>query len=245
MDRIWPGIMVRARMRARARATTPPAGRLRRVRGPDDVRSLGVGRPYTGFFALEEHRLRHRRFDGGWSEEVCRTILSVGDAVTVVPYDADRDRVLLIEQFRAAMFARGDRCPWGIEAVAGRIDAEMDAETAARREALEEAGVELGRVETVAAYYTTPGYAAERVTSLVGEADLGQAGGLYGVAHEDEDIRAFTVPLDDALAGVTRGEIDNAPAVLSLLWLALNRDRLRAAWSRPMVAGVEAGAARA
>jgi nudix-type nucleoside diphosphatase (YffH/AdpP family) len=238
--------MTRARMRARAKAATPAAGRLRRARGPGDVESRGVDRPYTGFFALEEHRLRHRLFDGGWSEEVSRTIVSIGDAVTVVPYDPRRDRVLLIEQFRAAMFARGDRCPWGIEAVAGRIDAEMDAETAARREAREEAGVELGRIETVAAYYTTPGYAAEQVTSLIGEADLGDAGGRFGVAHEHEDIRAFTVPLDEALAGVARGEIDNAPAILSLFWLARNRERLRAAWAGPAVtgavAGVEAGA---
>ena len=237
MDRIWPGIMIRARMRARARAETPAAGRLRRRHGPGDVQSLGIERPYTGFFALEEHRLRYRHFDGGWSDEVSRTIVSVGDAVTVVPYDAHRDRVLLIEQFRAAMFARGDRCPWGVEAVAGRIDAEMDAETAARREAREEAGVVLGRVETVASYYATPGYAAERITSLVGEADLGGAGGLFGMAHEHEDIRAFTVPLDEALAGVARGEIDNAPAILSLLWLARNRERLRAAWGEPATAG--------
>lgn len=245
MDRIWPGIMIRARMRARARSEPTPAGRLRRARGRGDVESLGVDRPYTGFFALEEHRLRHRLFDGGWSDEVARTVVSIGDAVTVIPYDPGRDRVLLIEQFRAAMFARGDGCPWGVEAVAGRIDAEMDAEAAARREAREEAGLELGRIETVAAYYTTPGYAAERVTSLVGEAELGEAGGLFGVAHEHEDIRAFTVPLDEALAGVARGEIDNAPAILSLFWLGQNRARLREAWAEPAEAGVEAGVRRA
>ena len=245
IDRVWPGIMTRARMRARAKAEVPPAGRLRRARGPGEVESLGIARPYIGFFALEEHRLRHRLFDGGWSQEIARTIVSIGDAVTVVPYDAGRDKVLLIEQFRAAMFARGDRCPWGIEAIAGRIDAEMDAQGAARREAREEAGIELGRIERVAAYYTTPGYAAEGVTSLVGEADLGEAGGLFGVAHEHEDIRAFTVPLDEALAGVERGEIDNAPAILSLLWLARNRARLRDAWSEPAEAGVEAGVRRA
>ena len=184
--------------------------------------------------------MRHRLFDGGWSDEVSRTVLCVGDAVTVIPYDARRDSVLLIEQFRAAMFVRGDRCPWAVEAVAGRIDAEMDAETAARREAREEAGVELGRMETIAAYYTTPGFAAEQVTSMVGEADLGSAGGLFGVAHENEDIRAFVVPLDGALAGVARGEIDNAPAILSLLWLGQNRQRLRAAWAAPAQTRVEA-----
>ncbi len=192
--------------------------------------SLGLERPYTGFFALEEHRLSHRLFGGGWSAPLSRTVLSVGDAVTVLPYDSARDRVLLIEQFRAAMVARGDPCPWGVEVVAGRLDQDGDAEATARREAHEEAGIELGRMETIAAYYTTPGFAAEHVTSFVGEASLEGAGGLHGEASEHEDIRAFVVGLDEALDGIASGEIDNAPAILSLLWLARNRDRLRAAW---------------
>ncbi len=179
----------------------PPAGRLRRAHGPEDVeswRSSGLTLPSlhwksTGCAIGCSTVAGPTRFS--------RTVVCVGDAVTVVPYDARRDAVLLIEQFRPAMFARGDRCPWGVEAVAGRIDREMDAETAARREAREEAGIALGRVETVAAYYATPGYAAEQITSLVGEADLGGAGGLFGLAHENEDIRAFIVPLDEALAG--------------------------------------------
>ncbi len=42
---------------------------------------------------------------------------------------------------------------------------------------------------------------------------------------------------------IARGEIDNAPAIMSLYWLAQNRERLRGAWAEP--AGVEAGAGRA
>ena len=230
MDRIWPGIMTRARMRARAKASTPAAGRLRQRHGPENVQALELRRPYTGYFALEEYRLRHRLFDGGWSDPMLRTVLAVGDAVTVLPYDAGHDTVLLIEQFRAPMFARGDPCAWGVEVIAGRLDQEDDAEVCARREAQEEAGLELGRLERVAGYYTSPGFAAEHVTAFVGESDLGEAGGLHGKESEHEDIRAFVVGLDEALAGITSGEIDNAPAILSLLWLGQNRDRLRAAW---------------
>ena len=59
---------------------------------------------------------------------------------------------------------------------------------------------------------------------------VGASGGVFGVAGEDEDIRAFTLSFDEAMEGVAAGEIDNAPAILSLLWLARHRDRLRAAW---------------
>lgn len=230
IDTIWPGIKIRAVMRARARAETPITGNLRPPRAPGDVQSLGIHRPYTRYFAMEEHRLRHRRFDGGWSPEITRAVITSGDAVTVIPYDANRDEVLLIEQFRAPMFARGDACPWGIEAIAGRIDKETSAEAAARRETQEEAGLTLGALETVASYYSSPGFAAEQLTSFVGQADLSTSGGIFGVAGEDEDIRAFSIPLADALDAVKTGEINNGPAILSLLWLAQNRDRLRDQW---------------
>lgn len=230
MARLWPGIMIRAHMRARAKAAPPPARRLGHGFGTSDVELLEVKRPWTGYFALEEHVLRHRLFDGGWSEPVKRATFVTGDAATVLPYDPQSDTVLLIEQFRPAMFVRGDPNPWGIEAVAGRLDQETDPETCARREAREEAGLTLGRVEMIADYYTSPGFAAERVVSFIAEADLSDEGGLHGNPGEHEDIRAFTLGLDEALAGIASAEIDDAPAILSLFWLQQNRARLRREW---------------
>lgn len=229
-DALWHGIMIRARMRARAKAETPVSGTLRAARTKDDVVTDRLERPYARYFAIEEHFLRHRRFDGTMSDQIQRTVLTSGDAVTMLPYDPKTDRVLLVEQFRAGLHARGDACPWGVEVVAGRIDKEMDAEACARREAVEEAGVTLDAVEVIARYYSSPGFAAEHITSFAGHADLSDQGGVFGVADEDEDIRAFTISLDDAVAGVTSGEINNAPAILSILWLAQHKDRLRETW---------------
>ena len=231
MDTIWPGIMIRARMRARARAEVPRTGNLRRARSADEVEQISLERPYTKYFALEDHVLRHRRFDGSWSAPMERTVLTSGDAVTVLPYDAHRDHVLLIEQFRAPIMARGDACPWGIEIVAGRLDKENDPEACARREALEEAGLTLGRMEQVAAYYPAPGFAAENITAYVGEADLPLGEGVFGCAEENEDIRAFTVSLDEALAAAASGEINNGPALICLYWLQANRHRLAQEWA--------------
>lgn len=231
IDDVWPGIMMRARMRARAKAETPVTGTLRAERSPGDVVSDHIGRPYIGYFALEQHSVRHRRFDGAMSEQIERTVMTSGDAVTMLPYDPVQDSVMLIEQFRTPMFARGDACPWGVEIIAGRIDQENDAEACARREAMEEGGVTLGAVEVIARYYSAPGFAAEHITSFVGHADLSDQGGVYGLASEHEDIRAFIVSLDHAAEGVASGEINNAPAILSILWLVQNRARLRAGWA--------------
>ena len=232
IDDIWPGIMIRARQRARAAAEATPPGALGTAFGREDVRLERHDRPYTGFFAVEEYTLRHRRFDGGWSNPLERCAVVWGDAVTVLPYDPRRDRVLLIEQFRPGPLARGDSRPLCIEVVAGRIDADEAADDVARREAVEEAGVILSRLERIGGYYPTGGLAAEHLTSFVGEADLPVLGqSLHGLAEENEDIRAMVLPFDEAMSAALVGDINTAPALLSVLWLAANRDRLRAAWA--------------
>lgn len=227
---IWPAIRNRAYQRARARAAEPRLGRLRTAFGPADVELIACEQPYTGYAAVQELTLRHRRFAGGWTPPLARSVVAYGDAVTVLPYDPRRDRVLLIEQFRAAPFARGDRNPWCIEVVAGRVDRAQSAADTARREAREEAGVSLGRLAEIGAYYPTPGLDCENLTSFVGEAELAGDGSLHGLADEHEDIRTIVLPFADAMAAVGDGAVNTGPALVSLLWLACHRERLRAEW---------------
>ena len=208
----------------------PDAVALRQGYGSNDVSQVELRHPYASFFGIEEHLLRHRRFDGSVSDPVARAVFTSGDAVTVLPFDPVRNAVLLIEQFRAGPHARRDRHPWCLEAVAGRRDGLESPEATARREAREEAGLELGRLERIAAYYPAPGVASEFITAFVGEADLRAAGGVHGMDEEHEDIRGFVVDLDTALAAVASGEANNAPLLVSLLWLALHRERIVAAW---------------
>ncbi len=230
MRRLLPGIGVRALARARG-PSTEVLSRLGSGLAAADVEPEAREFSYARFFAMEEHRLRHRRFDGRMSSVVDRAVFTSGDAVTVLPFDPRAATVLLIEQFRAAPYARKDPRPWCLEAVAGRCDRPEPPEATARREAREEAGLELGRLECIGGYYASPGSVAEYITSYVGEADLTGAGGSHGLVEEDEDIRTFVVPLAMAMAGLAAGEIRNAPLMLSLYWLERNADRIRTAWT--------------
>jgi len=224
------GVSYRALARTRgARECAPVIARA--GFGLAEVAPVGLDRPYARYFAIEAHRLRHRRFDGAISPVIERAVFVSGDAVTVLPFDPVRRAVLLIEQFRVGPLARRDPHPWCLEAVAGRCDAGEDPEATARREAREEAGLDLGRIERMLAYYSSPGIAAEHITAFVGEADLGAAGGIHGLASEDEDIRAHVLPLAEAMALAAAGEVNNAPLLLSLLWLEREADRLVAAWT--------------
>ena len=219
-------MLVRGAARVRAGVDGPATVR-RAVRG-GDVKVEARHYPYANFFSVEEYDLRFRRFDGTMSPVINRAAFISGDAVTVLPYDPVRDRVLLIEQFRAGPYARGDSNPWQLEAIAGRIDPGETPEDAARREAVEEAGLTLGALLPVAGYYPTPGAKAEFLYSYVALSDLPDGcAGVFGVEGEAEDIRGHLVSFDHLMDLVASGEASNAPVVLTALWLQRERARLR------------------
>ncbi len=216
-------MLVRGAARVRAALAAPMS---RRFAG--DVQTAALREPYAQFFAVEEHDLRFRRFDGTLSPQVTRAVFISGDAVTVLPYDPVRDRVLVVEQFRTGPFVRGDAQPWQLEAIAGRIDPGETPEDAARREAVEEAGLVLDALLPVAQYYPSPGICAEFLYSYVAVTDLPDgAAGVFGVEGEAEDIRGHLISFDALMALVASGEAGNAPLILTAYWLAQNRDRLR------------------
>lgn len=195
-----------------------------------DVDCLTDETVFKGHFQMRRLRLRHRRFDGGWSNQIEREVFHRGPVVVALPYDPVRDRVLLIEQFRSGPYLAGDENPWCVEAVAGVIDPGATPEDVARREAVEEAGLTVGRIAKIGTGYSSPGGMSELMHLFVVEADLADAGGFFGLAEEDEDIRAWTEPFDDAMARIAEPGLHAAPLMTILYWLALNRDRLRADW---------------
>jgi ADP-ribose pyrophosphatase len=197
----------------------------------DALHILGRETAYRGFFRVDRYRLRHRRYDGGWSGEIGREILERGNAVGILLYDPGRDAVVLVEQFRLAAHLAGCAA-WQIEVVAGLVDhaGESEAEVA-RREAREEAGLTvLGELLPVHRFLTSPGALTERVSVFCGRVDAGDAGGIHGLAAEHEDIKAIVMSADEAIAQARGGKIDNAVTLIALYWLADNREMLRQSW---------------
>jgi ADP-ribose pyrophosphatase len=196
----------------------------------DDVKLEDREILHKGFFRMDRFHLRHRLFSGGWSPVLNREIMLRNAVAAVIPYDPVHDRVVLIEQFRGGMYAAGDPQPWSVEIVAGIIEDGETAEDMARRETLEETGCEVGRLEEILGYYPSPGGCSEYATVFCGEVSSEGAGGIFGNAHEGEDIRVFTETTDGALALVASGAVNNSIGIIGLQWLALNRDALRQRW---------------
>jgi ADP-ribose pyrophosphatase len=184
---------------------------------------------YSGFFDFEILKLRHRRHDGAMSGVVSREVLHIPNAAAVLPYDPRRDRVVLIEQFRAGTMGHPEG-PWLLETVAGLMEPGEAPEATARREIVEEAGLEAGRLERVGVYVASPGAVTEHTTVFIAEVDSRHAGGIHGLAAETEDIKSHVVGLDEAFAWLESGRIVAANAVVALRWLQVHGAALKARW---------------
>lgn len=197
----------------------------------NDVEIIARETLYSGFFSMELYRFRHRLFNGEMSGEIKREIFERGHAAVLLPFDPVRDEVVLVEQVRIAAYDTSET-PWLLEMVAGMIEEGESVEDVARREALEEAGLAIGRTKPVLSYLASPGGTTERSSIMVGEVDATTAKGIHGLADENEDIRVHVVSREQAYQWVEEGLIDNAASVIALQWLQLHHQNLRNEWKK-------------
>lgn len=188
---------------------------------------------YRGFFAIDTLVLKHRLYAGGWSKPFTRELFLREATAGVLLYDPDLDAVVLVEQFRvgALLNAQGlAASPWLLEIVAGILEPDEEPELLARREALEEAGCEINELVHISDYYNSPGGSNEHISLYCGRVDASAAGGLHGLAEENEDIRAYVVPFAVAWQALQDGRMNNAMAIIAMQWLYINRGQLRERW---------------
>jgi ADP-ribose pyrophosphatase len=135
-----------------------------------------------------------------------REVVRHRGSVAMLAVSAD-DRVILVRQYRYAV----DDALW--ELPAGRLDPGETPEQGARRELIEEVGLEADAVEPLAVFYTTPGFCDELMHVF-------RASGLRQVPprpEEDERIEPQWFELDQALAMIQRGEIKEGKTLVALL----------------------------
>lgn len=147
-----------------------------------------------------------------------------GDAAVVLAYDPDRRCAMLITQPRLAVHVAGE--PPVLEAVAGRLD-NLSPEDAARKEALEEAGLALQDLQLVSRIWTLPAISTERLWLYLAEyrqSDRIEAGG--GAADENECIEVKELPLGELAHLVDSSEITDGKTLILLQTLRLRRPDL-------------------
>ena len=179
---------------------------------------------FQGYFRVDRLSIRHATFAGD-SIEICREVFRRGNAVCVLLYDPDADKVVMVEQFRVGALAA--ESPWMLEVVAGIVEPGETAVDVARREAVEEAGLTLDQVQPIIRYLPSGGGCDEWIDLMYAEVDSSSAEGLHGLADEGEDIKVHVLSAQEAFDLVVSGAINSSPAIIGLQWLELNLNRLK------------------
>lgn len=184
---------------------------------------------FRGFLKLNRYKIIHDLFLGGQSESIIRERLEDIGAVSVLLYDPQHDKVVLVEQFRigAAGFAHP---PWLLETIGGlQSDGETD-ESVARREAIEEANCEIGRLKKICEFMVSPGISVDRIKLYCGEVDSTHAEGVHGLDHEGEDIRVVVMDAVEAIGELYQGRANSTSIIIALQWLTMNKASLKEEW---------------
>ena len=196
-----------------------------------DLRIIAREVGFRRHLRVEVFRFQHRLYSGEWSGERLYDIVRRGGAVAILLYDPEREAVVLVEQFRLPPLLAGFS-PWIIEVVAGLIDhAEESEADVARRETVEEAGIEaIGELIPIQRYLPMPGNSDEAVMLFCGRVDSSQAGGVHGLPDEHEDIRVVVKSLGELETMLDAGQIDTGHTLICLYWLLRHREQVRARW---------------
>ena len=185
---------------------------------PDFLKPIKTTTLSDAWGLVQRHEFELRRRDGTWQKQI-RETYDRGDGAGVLLCDLSDKSVIMIRQFRYPAFYRGES-PYLIEVCAGKLEGD-DAETCARKEALEETGYKLGKVEKAFDCFMSPGSVTERLTLFLGFVEGAPASKGGGLQDEGEDIELVRMPFVEAMRQVGTGEIADAKTVMLLQYAAL------------------------
>lgn len=196
-----------------------------------DVEIVDDELAFNGFFKLRRLKLKHKLFQGGDSLVFERELCVRGDAVGVLLFDPVLNKFAMVEQIRIGVLGR-KQSPWLLELVAGMLDKEgEDKQEVAIRETQEEAGLSIDVLEPMLEYFCSPGGSTEFFSLFCGKVDLCNVqGGVFGVDNENENIKLHILDVDEVLALLASGTINNAMTVIALQWFIIHQEQLRQQW---------------
>lgn len=156
-------------------------------------------------------------------DEFERHVVEMNRAVAVLPYDPARRVALTVSMPRTPVMLAG--LPDMLEAIAGILEDEPA--ECARREALEEAGVQLGDLLHIGQIWSIPSVTTEKIDYFLAEyqaSDRIAAGG--GLDEEQENITVHELPLDELWTMFAQKRINDGKLAISLMALRLRRPDL-------------------
>lgn len=157
----------------------------------------------------------YQKQNGEW-ETQAREAYDNGNGAAILLYNKEKRTIILTRQFRLPTYLNGNKSGMSIEVCAGLLDGD-DPEQCVKREALEETGYLIPKVEKVLEAYMTPGAVTEMLTLFTGEYNeemkVHEGGGLD---EEQEEIEVLEMDFDEAFEMTCSGQIRDAKTILLL-----------------------------
>jgi len=173
-------------------------------------------REYNGYFKIDSSVVDE--FENGiYKDSYKRYKLTRPDASTILVFNEDTNKVILVKQFRfpiAHIVSENI-----LEAAAGKIDAGETPKQAAVRELKEELGyiISEDRLSKPIVMMTAPGYSVERIFIFLvvvrnSDKDPNAGGGVQG---EHENIETVEVDVNEFKRMVEDNEIQDAKTIIA------------------------------
>lgn len=116
------------------------------------------------------------------------------------------DKMLVVEQYRKPMEK------FQVEIPAGKLDADEDPMVAAARELEEETGYRAGKLRPLSSFYTSPGFADEKLFVYIAE-DLVKG---ESAPDEDEFLAVEAITFEQAQQYIREERISDAKTILAV-----------------------------
>ena len=148
-------------------------------------------------------------------------VLERGDSAAVLIHMKADDTLLLARQFRMPVRMReGGESGWTLEIVAGVVNPGEPPQEAARREAVEEVGLDFKECEHIATIFPSPGGSSERIfiyyAAIEGAPTQSEGGGVG-----DERVFKQFGPRAELERLCRLGEIKDGKTLIAVQWLML------------------------
>ena len=174
------------------------------------------------WYTLNKYSYDYQKPTGEWERQE-REAYDRGNGSTILLYNAVKQSVILTRQFRLPTFVSGNADGMLVEACAGLLE-EHNAEDCIKKEAEEETGYKIDKVEKIFEAYMSPGSVTEILYFFVAEySDAMKVSEGGGLADEQEDIEVLELSFDDAFAMITSGEIKDAKTIMLLQYAKINQ----------------------
>lgn len=185
------------------------------------VRNISKVLLSDNWYTLNKIVFEYEMPNGEWVEQF-RESYDRGNGAAVMLYNRQKQTVVLVSQFRMPTYLNGNDTGVMIEACAGLLDGD-DPETCVIKEAEEESGFRVHKVEKIYEAYMSPGAVTEILHLYIAEyQDSDRVGEGGGLDHENEDITVMEVPYAQALEMISNGEIKDAKTIMLLQYLEMH-----------------------